>query len=273
MDNNMELDNQILLSDHTPQTDIKMGIQAVRVWGVLGMHDIKQRYRRSIIGPFWFTLSTAIMVGVLGALYSTLLKQDIKQYLPYLAIGIVVWQFISSSASEACAVFISSGYLIKQIKLPLTVHVCRQVWRNFVIFLHSLPVVIIALIIFGQWPNAEILFLPLSLLVLLLNALWVTIVLGILCSRYRDILPIVGNIIQVAFFFTPVMWSPDILKEKAWVAHFNPLYHLIELIRAPVLGYPIEPMSWIVSLGMLIFGFALAQLLMTKFRNRVVFWL
>jgi lipopolysaccharide transport system permease protein len=237
------------------------------------MHDIKQRYRRSVIGPFWFTLSTAIMVGVLGALYSTLLKQDIKQYVPFLAIGLVVWQFISTIASEACTVFITSAYLIKQIKLPLTVHVCRQVWRNFIIFLHSLPVVIIALIIFGQWPNVQILYLQIGLIILLLNAMWITIVLGILCSRYRDILPIVGNIIQVAFFFTPVMWSPDILEERAWIAHFNPLYHLIELIRAPVLGNVIQPISWQVSIGMLIVGFVSAQFLMSKYRNRVVYWL
>jgi lipopolysaccharide transport system permease protein len=250
-----------------------MGIKAVRVWGVLGMHDIKQRYRRSIIGPFWFTLSTAIMVGVLGALYSTLLKQDIKHYLPFLAIGLVVWQFIATIASEGCTVFIASGGLIKQIKLPLTIHVCRHVWRNYVIFLHSLPVVIIALIIFGQWPNSEILFLPLGLIVLVLNSIWITIVLGILCTRFRDILPIVGNIIQVAFFFTPVMWSPDILKERAWVADYNPLYHLIELIRAPVLGQPIQANSWLVSIGMLIVGFVVAQVLMTKYRNRVVYWL
>jgi len=266
-------ESQQLLSDHTPSTDIHSGVMASRVWFVLGMHDIKQRYRRSIIGPFWFTLSTAIMVGVLGALYSTLLKQDIKQYLPFLAIGLVVWQFISATATEACTVFISSGYLIKQIKLPLTVHVCRQVWRNFVIFLHSLPVVIIALIIFGKWPNIEILFLPIGLFILLLNALWITIVLGVLCARYRDILPIVGNFIQIAFFFTPVMWSPDILQKKAWIADYNPLYHLIELIRAPVLGDQIQSISWIVSVGMLIIGFVLAQLLMTKFRNRVVYWL
>ena len=266
-------DSEILTSDHTPRSDIITGLKANRIWFVLGMHDIKQRYRRSVIGPFWFTLSTAIMVGVLGALYSTLLKQDIKHYLPFLAIGLVVWQFISTIASEACTVFITSGYLIKQIKLPLTVHVCRQVWRNFVIFLHSLPVVIIALIVFGQWPNIQILYLPIGLIVLLLNAFWVTIVLGILCSRYRDILPIVGNIIQVAFFFTPVMWSPDILKERAWVAHFNPLYHLIELIRAPVLGHEIQLISWEVSIGMLIVGFIFAQFLMSKYRNRVVYWL
>ncbi len=262
-----------LLSDHNHSDDLISGISAVRVWGTLSWHDIRQRYRRSILGPFWFTLSTAIMVGVLGALYSTLLQQDVRQYLPFLAIGLVAWQFLATCATEGCNVFISAGYLIKQIRLPLTVHACRQVWRNFVIFLHSLPVVIITLIIFGQWPNENILVLPLGLILLVLNALWVTIVLGILCARYRDILPIVGNFIQIAFFFTPVMWAPNILKERAWIADYNPLYHLIEIIRAPVLGEPTLIVSWIWAVGMVLFGFALAQWMMFRYRDRVAYWL
>lgn len=262
-----------LLSDHNQSNDLVRGMQSVRVWGTLGWHDIRQRYRRSILGPFWFTLSTAIMVAVLGGLYSTLLQQDAKQYVPFLAIGLVVWQFLSTCATEGCNVFIGAGYLIKQIRLPLTVHVCRQVWRNFIVFLHSLPVVIIALIVFGQWPNANIISLPFGLILLLLNAIWVTIVLGILCARFRDIFPIVSNFIQIAFFFTPVMWSVDILKQRAWVAEYNPLYHLIEIVRSPILGQQTQLISWLWATGLAVFGFALAQWMLVRFRNRVAYWL
>lgn len=269
----MNIKKERLLSDHDQSNDLVRGIQAVRVWGTLGWHDIRQRYRRSILGPFWFTLSTAIMVAVLGTLYSILLHQDAKDYIPYLAIGLVVWQFLSTCAMEGCSVFMGAGYLIKQIRLPLTVHVCREVWRNFVIFLHSLPVVIIALIVFGRWPNEYIFVLPLGLILLLLNTIWVSVVLGIVCARYRDILPIVSNFIQIAFFFTPVMWSADILKQRAWVAEYNPLYHLIEIVRAPILGVPTQLNSWIWAAGLAVFGFALAQWMMYRFRNRVAYWL
>ena len=61
--------------NNTPRKDILTGMCSLRIWGTLGWHDIKQRYRRSVLGPFWFTLSTAIMVGVLGALYSSILNQ------------------------------------------------------------------------------------------------------------------------------------------------------------------------------------------------------
>ena len=114
------------LATHTQGNDLWVGIGAFQVWGTLGWHDIRQRYRRSVLGPFWFTLSTAIMVIVLGALYSTLLKQEINNYLPYLAVGLVVWQYLASSILEGCNSFIGAAYLIKQIRIPLTVHVCRK---------------------------------------------------------------------------------------------------------------------------------------------------
>ena len=261
------------LNEHDEHNDVYFGIAAARVWGTLGWHDIRQRYRRSILGPFWFTLSTAIMVVVLGALYSTLLNQEITNYLPYLAVGLVVWQFLASSMIEGCNSFIGSANLIKQIRLPLTVHVCRIAWRNFAILLHSLPVVILTLIALGHWPSFEFLLIPIALLLLLLHSVWIGIVLGILCARFRDIPPIIANLVQVAFFFTPVMWSPDILKERAWVAAYNPFYHLIEIVRAPILGQPVHVESWFWAFGFLFVGFGLAQFLMRRFRNRVPYWL
>jgi ABC-2 type transport system permease protein len=261
------------LANHNPSSDLLFGIGAYQVWGTLGWHDIKQRYRRSVLGPFWFTLSTLIMVVVLGLLYSQLLNQEISTYLPYLAVGLVVWQYLASAVNEGCAAFIGSAYLIKQIRLPLTVHVCRIAWRNFVILLHSLPVVILTLLVFGHWPTPEILLLPVALLILWLQGVWIGVALGILCARFRDIAPIVTNLVQVAFFFTPVMWSPEILKDRAWVADFNPLYHLIEIARGPIVGKPVLLVSWVWALGLLIVGFTFAQWLMNKYRNRVPYWL
>lgn len=261
------------LAGHDGSDDLIVGLKAVRIWSTLGWHDIRQRYRRSVLGPFWFTLSTAIMVVVLGALYSTLLHQEVRDYLPFLAVGLVIWGYLSSVVNEGCVAFIGSAYLIKQIRLPLTIHVCRIVWRNFVILLHSLPVVIVLLFVFGHWPRPEFLLVPIGLLLLLLHGVWIGIALGVLCARFRDIPPIVTNLIQVVFFFTPVMWSPEVLKGRGWVAEYNPLYHIIETIRAPLTGRPIHWVSWAWSIGVVIVGFAFAQYLLRRARNRIPYWL
>ncbi|GAB2896579.1 ABC transporter permease [Uliginosibacterium flavum] len=258
---------------HTGRNDIITGLRAMHVWLALGWHDIRQRYRRSVLGPFWFTLTTLVMVGVLGFMYSELLGQEISDYLPYLGIGMVVWQFISTAANEGCNAMIGAGSTIKQIRMPLTTHVCRMVWRNLVILLHSLPVVVLLMVFFGHSLTLEFLLLVPGLLILMLNAVWSGIVFGILCARYRDVMPIIGNLFQVGFFLTPVMWRASDLKERAWIADINPFNHLIEIIRAPILGTPIMLEPWLWSLALIFLGFAAAHYLMVRFRERVAYWL
>lgn len=213
------------------------------------------------------------MVGVLGFLYSTLLGQEIGDYLPYLGIGIVVWQFVSTVANEGCVALIGATNLIKQVRMPLATHICRMAWRNFIILLHSLPVVVVLMMFFGHLPSWQILLVLPAMLLIFLNAIWSGIVFGILCARFRDIAPIIGNIFQVGFFLTPVMWRVEALQDRAWIAHYNPFYHLIEIVRAPILGAGAPLVSWAVSLGLIIFGFALAQYLMVRCRERVAYWI
>jgi ABC-type polysaccharide/polyol phosphate export permease len=260
-------------SHHDGSNDIWVAIRNVHVWGALGWHDIRQRYRRSVLGPFWFTLSTFIMIGVLGFLYSQLLKQDIVTYLPFLGVGLVLWQYLSTCITESANGLISAAYLIKQIRMPASAHICRIVWRNFAILLHSLPVVLLFLLVLGHRPGIEFLLVIPGLLILMLTGVWMGVILGVLCLRFRDILPIVTNLLQVAFFFTPIMWSPDLLKERAWIADYNPLYHLVEVVRAPFLGTPVQAASWVWSIGMLIVGFAVAQAIMRSSRNKLSYWL
>ncbi|MEP3220817.1 MAG: ABC transporter permease [Lentilitoribacter sp.] len=261
------------LAAHTGRTDIIVGLTVPFVWMSLGWHDIRQRYRRSVIGPWWFTLTTCLFVGVLGTIYSFILEQDLETYLPYLAAGFVTWQYISIGLNEGCTAFIDSAHLLKQIRLPMTIHVARIAWRNLFIFLHNIPVAFAVLFYMGGFPGLSFILFPLGLFILFLNSIWISIVLGILCSRFRDIPPIVTNLVQTGFFITPVMWLPDILDDKIWIAEINPFYHLIEIIRAPIIDRPIELLSWLVSIGLLVVGFALAQWLMIKFRDRITYWL
>jgi lipopolysaccharide transport system permease protein len=259
--------------EHNGGNDIAVGLSAMHVWLALGWHDIRQRYRRSVLGPFWFTLTTLILVSVLGALYSAFFHQEITHYLPYLGIGIVVWQYLSTCVNEGCTVFIGSSQLIKQLRMPLTIYVLRMTWRNFIILAHSLPILVILSVCLGNIPGPEILLALPGLLLLTANCIWIGIVLGILCTRYRDVQPIIANLLQVAFFFTPIMWTVDLLKDRAWVAEFNPLHHLIEIVRAPIIGNIPGILSWACSISLLLSGLVSAQYLMKRCRNRVPYWL
>ena len=253
------------------------GIKLYPIWSMLAWQDIRQRYRRSVIGPFWLTISTAVMVGALGVLYAGLLHLDLSTYLPFLAIGLIVWGFISSVLSDACTVFISVEGLMKQLRLPLTVYVCRMVWRNLIIFAHSV-IVIVLIMIWADLPfNSNIYLIPFAILFYCLMAMSLGLLLGISCTRFRDLAPLVANLIQLVFFVSPIMWSPKILTGKsenlAWVADLNPVYYFIEIIRAPLMNEAFPSDSWLIVIISTALVWLLAMWVLVKFRHRVAYWL
>jgi ABC-type polysaccharide/polyol phosphate export permease len=258
---------------HTISQEVVAGFRAWPVWVIMGWDDIRQRYRRSVIGPFWITLSMGFFILVLGAIYSRLFHAQIESYLPYLTVGFVVWGFMSTAANDSCIAFIDASRIIKQIKLPYSVYILRVVWRNFIIFLHTIVIYIPMAIIFRIEPNLTTLYAIPGLILVCINLIWLTTVIAILSTRYRDIQPIVGTVIQLGMFATPIMWTVSSLGNAKIVAEINPVYHLIEITRAPLLGMAPEPLSWLVACGLAVVGSALAVALMVRASRRIVFWL
>jgi ABC-type polysaccharide/polyol phosphate export permease len=258
---------------HTISQEILAGIRAWPVWVLMGWDDIRQRYRRSVIGPFWITLSMGVFILVLGVIYSRLFHVKLEDFLPYLTVGFVVWGFMSTAANDSCIAFIDASRIIKQIKLPYSVYVLRVVWRNVVIFLHTIVIFIPMAIIFKIEPNLTMLYEIPGLLLVSVNLIWLTTVIAILSTRYRDIQPIVGTVIQLGMFATPIMWNVNALGDSKIVAEVNPVYHLIEITRAPLLGMAPEPRSWLVACGLAVVGSVFAIALMVRTSRRIVFWL
>jgi ABC-type polysaccharide/polyol phosphate export permease len=271
----VELSNSTLKARiaKTFSQEVVAGFLAWPVWIIMGWDDIRQRYRRSVIGPFWITLSMGVFIMVLGVIYSRLFHAELQSYLPYLTVGFVVWGFMSTAANDSCVAFTDSSRIIKQIKLPYSVYVLRVVWRNFMIFLHTIAIYIPIAIIFKVEPHLTTLYAIPGLALVYLNLIWLTTVIAILSTRYRDIQPIVGTMIQLGMFATPIMWTVSSLGDAKIVAEINPVYHLIEIIRAPLLGMAPQPQSWLVACGLAVIGSVLAIALMVRTSRRIVFWL
>ena len=235
--------------------------------------DIRQRYRRSVLGPFWITLSMGVFILILSIIYSRLFHTPLEHYMPYLTVGYIVWGFISSTTSEACNVFYESAGIIKQIKLPYSIYVMRVIWRNFIVFLHTIVIFIPVAIYFKVMPTPMTLLALPGLLLILLNQVWVTIVLGIFSTRYRDMLPIIVTVIQLMMFATPIMWMVGSAENLQLVADANPAYHLIEIVREPALGFAPRALSWVIVISMTVVGWGLASALMVSKARRIVYWL
>jgi ABC-type polysaccharide/polyol phosphate export permease len=257
----------------TISQEVVAGFYAWPVWSIMGWQDIRQRYRRSVLGPFWITLSMGIFTFVLGIIYSRLFHVELHDYLPYLTVGFVVWGFISATANESCIAFSDVARIMKQIKLPFSVYVLRLVYRNFIIFLHTVVIFIPLAIIFKIAPTLTMLLAIPGLLLICINLAWLGMVIAILSTRYRDIQPIVGTAIQLGMFVTPIMWTVSSLGDDKIVADLNPVYHLIEVARAPMLDTIPALESWLVATGLAIVGSILATALLVRASRRIVFWL
>jgi ABC-type polysaccharide/polyol phosphate export permease len=254
--------------------DIRQGITRSDLWLLLGWQDIRQKFRRSLLGPFWLTISTAIMLVALGFVYSALFKMDLNQYFPFLAAGIVAWSLISGLVIEGCYTFIGSEPMIKQIRLPFTVHACRVVWRNLLVFFHNIVIVVVVVLIFTSWPSfVSLLSLLAGLVLVALNGVWVALLIGLLCTRFRDAPPMIASLVQLVFFVTPILWHPSLLAGRQRVINFNPFHHFIELLRAPMLDTIPSAITWLAVIGILIGGWLVTFLVFLRFRRRIAYWI
>ncbi|MGY1824796.1 MULTISPECIES: galactan export ABC transporter permease subunit Wzm/RfbD [unclassified Blastococcus] len=260
--------------------DLRAGWQQRTLWGHLGWQDIRQRYRRSVLGPVWISISMAVTAVALGILYAGLFGNPLEQQLPYILVGFIVWGFISGCIIEGADVFISNVGLIHHLPAPLSVHVYRLVWRQSLFLAHNLVVYAIMLLVFPQpldW--SSLLALP-AFLLLAVNGVWVALFFGIASTRFRDLTPVVQSVVQLAFFLTPIVWiyedflnSPNpTIAERARLVELNPLMHFVEIVRRPMLGQEQVWHHWLVVAGITVLGWLLTLLVLRRYRARVAYW-
>lgn len=253
-------------------TDIVLGASLWRLWGRLGWNDILQRYRRSLLGPLWLTASMAIMVIALGVLYAELFRVPVNSLLPFLCVGLLVWTLLASFLTEGGSLFTGSEAYIKQIRLPYSVYIYRSCWSKFIIFLHNAIIYLGVLFYFKIWPGAVGLLAIPGLLCVLLNGAAVSLCIGMVSARFRDIPQLVISFMQIVFFVTPIFWTPDQLKGRAFVLDFNPFYHLVEVVRSPLLGaLPSATTYWAVLL-ITVLNVSFALVFFARFRSRIAYW-
>ncbi|MEW6643535.1 MAG: ABC transporter permease [Pseudomonadota bacterium] len=252
--------------------DLVEGGRHYEMWWRFALHDIKQRFRRSLIGPFWLTLSMGIMVGAMGLVFSTIFQQEIAGILPYISVGLILWGFVSSCVNEGSGVFIASADYVRNVPIPLSVHVYRMIARNVIILAFNMTIYLLVLVVFPHPLNLNYLLAIPGFVLLLINVSWSSIALAVLSARYRDIPQVVASLLQVIFFVTPVFWSAQTLPNRPAFILLNPIYHLLEIVRTPLLGGLPHLLSWAVALGCAVIGSVATVLLYRRAYPRVAYW-
>lgn len=252
--------------------DLAEGVQRLHLAWALARNDLRNRYRGSVLGPIWLTLSTVVMLGALGLLYATLFRMELRDYLPWLAVSLIVWNLIATTVGDACNCLIQAEAVIRQLPLPYSTHALRCVLRNAFTAAHNLPLIAIVFAIFGVLPGPQVLLILPGLALFLINALAGALLLGIVCARFRDVVQIIASLMQIAFFVTPVIWKPELLGALAWVLPLNPFFAIMETVRAPLLEDGGSLLIWAAAFGWTALHVSIALFFFIRFRGRVAFW-
>jgi ABC-type polysaccharide/polyol phosphate export permease len=243
-------------------------------WATLAWNDIRLRYRRTTLGPLWITLGLGATVFSVGILYGVLLGNNLPEYLPYFAAGLIAWTFIGSTLSEGCAAYIGAAALIRAVPVAPAVHICRLITRQLIMLAHNLQLVVI-LWLLSPWPVGVASLLVVPGIALNLCAIFgAVLVLSIIAARFRDVQLIVSTVLQLVFLATPIMWEVKSLRGAgiSYVADFNPFYHLIEIVRLPLLGKAPALGSWIFSGVTVVACLLVGHYFYARYRHRIAFW-
>lgn len=261
-----------MTSTHKALQDLKSAAAQHRVWLHLGWVEVKQRYRRSVIGPWWISLSMLIFIIMMGVVFSRLFKQRLEEYIPFFTAGFLFWIFISSSVVESADTFKSNEGYIKQINLPYSLYIFKHLVRQTICLLHNFVIYILVCFFFNLNPGFTALMAIPGFVLLALNMFWICFLVAMICARFRDMVPIITSCVQVVFFVTPISWMPRLLDQNPSIMKYNPLVYLLDIVRSPLLGAFPSPTAWVFNLVMAICGCILSFLVFSKVRSRIVFW-
>lgn len=254
--------------------DLRASIQKLDLSWSLAWHDVVSRYRGSILGPLWITLSMAFMVLGIGFLYSELQHISLIETLPFVALGIVFWGTISLVIIEGCDTFVVASSMLSQTSLPIFTFIWRTVLRNLVVLGHHAVIIVAVLIYFGFWRTMNLPLAVVGLFLTLLNVSWISLAAAITSARFRDIPQIVTSIMQFSMFMTPVFWRPDSRSAiMGAVLNFNPFFHMLDSIRGPLLGGHPQPISYLILTVMAVVGWALTFCIFALTRRQIVHYL
>ncbi len=254
--------------------DLRGGLASWQLWTLLGWYDVRRRYRRSVFGPLWTTLSMAIFVAALGALYAGFFGRPLEIYIPHLTLGFLAWTFLAGIIGGGCNAFIGAERYIKEMRVPLSAFVYRMICQHLIMLCYQSLVFVAVAVIFDIRPGLIAFLAVGGIALFVVNAAWVGLLMGILATRYRDVPEIVNNVVRIMFFLSPILWMPEMAGEaRSLILELNPFYHFIEIVRAPLLGNMPHPHAWLLAVGTAALGWPLTVLLFARFKGRIAYWL
>lgn len=253
--------------------DLKKTFQLKHIWFNLAISETKSSYKKTKLGPFWITLSTLVMISAMGPLYSKLFNTELNEYFIYLACGFIFWDFTKGVILDTSRCYIDSAEIVMSNNFPRSIFIFKSIFKNIINLTHNLIIIFFTIIIFGKNFGIIQLTFIVGLILSILNLASFLCVISIFCTRFRDLIQIINNLMTVMFFLTPIIWHQDILKDKIVFVYGNPFFLIIDSIRSPLM-YNVFPFvtNFVLLLIFLIF-LPINLYIFGKYKNKISLWL
>jgi len=237
--------------------------------------ELATKYRRSRLGLFWALCPALIYMFGIGGFFGYLQGHSAAGFIPHLGVGYVLFRLITISLSECTTAFQGHASFIMDGRVRLTDYILRVIAKAMFYFVMALPAIAVALIISPDFQPAGLLLSLPAFILVILNIGWMGAIVAVLGARLQDVHELIGSILMFSFLFTPIIWYADqapIGTVRGLVARANPLYHMLESVRAPVLGEPLENLTYIYLGFMLVAGWLMASLIYKRYARYVPVW-
>lgn len=254
--------------------DIREGLHRWRNWTYLAVENVKNRYRRTVLGPWWLTLQMGVIVLGISAVFGRLLHTGLRSFLPYVAVGYIAFILLSGLTRAGAEVFVSGASTLKSTRQPLSSLVLRDVAVEFINFGHNI-VLFIPFVALRYVPLSPKMLIAIPIAaVLAVNGLFLGLWLGTATARFRDIQPFVYSILGVIIFFSPVFYRSNDLGSGArdLLLAWNPFTYLINAFRAPLVGGPLSTSFFVGTAVVTLINVVLGLAVFTRTRSRLPYW-
>ncbi len=253
--------------------DFQAGAKSWRIAHLLGYSLLRQRYSRSRLGQLWLSLSTAITVIAFGLVWSLLWNQPIKVFLPYIAITHIVWGLITASLQDATTSLSANGALFGNQETSFATVIYSLVYRQLIVFAHNIIIIIGMWVYFKPPLNLTLIYFVPGLLLTVLACVFTAYLIALIATRFRDVVQLIINVIQIAYLVTPVMWMPEFMpKSYNWLLTFNPFAVFLSLTRDPLLGRAVPENYWLIACGITLTLAIITPYLVGRYSKRIMFW-
>lgn len=251
--------------------DIWRSINQVRLWKFLAWRGLVKRYDRTWLGFLWIPGSALIHMAFVGTVFSFIFPGG--RYIPHFVLGFAAWSVIARGLNESARLWRGAEKYLKHLSIPVSVFLIQLIAQSAIRLAFIVPIAFVIALFFNARPSWETLLVIPGVLLLLANLAWALTIMSVVCMRLRDVGSFLPNAVFMCYLMTPIIWEPQRLGDKEWLVNFNPFFHLVELIRAPLQGDAPTAITWAVACGMIAIGTPIAYAALAATRKRIVLWM